>query len=219
MVQVVMNGVGVGTGHHNKGDGFLNGKSLASPHDSGANKSSKSNKSAVGGANGVDAMQLTAGNGGGGGTRKLTKNEKRRQKNKQKKLEAQEGAETKRSMLASDGVVVASWPPPEPPKPVDDTVQVRIMFVYCATIVSVCICATRLWCVSFGVVFNYFKCWVGGTWRVSLAEQRGPLVLEPAAFCPRAWPRFFFVICGAAVFAWHVAHRINNSAIARRQTI
>ncbi|CAM9797246.1 unnamed protein product, partial [Ectocarpus fasciculatus] len=65
---------------------------------------------------------------GNGGTavapRKLTKNEKRRQKNKQKKAQAVEGAVVEKSMAESNGVAVASWPPPPAPKDEGSDVQV-----------------------------------------------------------------------------------------------
>lgn len=59
-----------------------------------------------------------------GGNRKLTKNEKRRQKNKQKKAEAKLVDSTEKTMLESNGVAVASWPPPEEPGPSADDVVV-----------------------------------------------------------------------------------------------
>lgn len=81
------------------------------------NMSSNSN-----GSNGNGIFKAAANGGGGGegkrgvdgGTapRKLTKNEKRRQKNKQKRAQASEGAVVEKSMAESNGVAVASWPPP-----------------------------------------------------------------------------------------------------------
>lgn len=107
MVQVVMNGVG---GHR---QGIINGKPQAPP--SGSSLSKSKNKASNG-----DGVVKTAGSGGkqeAAGPRKLTKNEKRRQKNKQKRAQAVEGALVERSMAESNGVAVASWPPPAKEEP------------------------------------------------------------------------------------------------------
>lgn len=52
--------------------------------------------------------------------RKLTKNEKRRQKIKQRKSDASFGDAMEKKMMESNGVAVASWPPPEEPKPMEN---------------------------------------------------------------------------------------------------
>lgn len=83
-----------------------------------------------------NGMVKAVGNGSGGqegkAPRKLTKNEKRRQKNKQKKAQASEGAVMDKSMAESNGVAVASWPPPADKEGAAD-VQVGVVhgaFVY-----------------------------------------------------------------------------------------
>ena len=113
-MQVVMNGVG-----GRRQAGFVHGKPQAPPSDSGLGKTKN------GGSNGSGLFKTPVGRGdgkekGGVGTgeakgpRKLTKNEKRRQKNKLKKAQAVDGVAAERSMAESNGVAVASWPPPAP---------------------------------------------------------------------------------------------------------
>ena len=86
-------------------------------------------------SNGTDSsngngLVKAAGSGGGGqggkAPRKLTKNEKRRQKNRQRKAQASEGAVADKSMAESNGVAVASWPPPAKEEAPD--VQVGVVF-------------------------------------------------------------------------------------------
>lgn len=77
------------------------------------------------------------GGGGKGGGRKLTKNEKRRQKNKQRKAEAHAGTEIMESMNASNGVAVASWPPPAEKDEAADAVQVRGLCMSCGFMLCV----------------------------------------------------------------------------------
>lgn len=76
-----------------------------------------SGKVSANGKSSIDRLQA-------GASRKLTKNEKRRQKNKQKRADARVGDATEKIMLESNGVAVASWPPPEEPKPSENDVQV-----------------------------------------------------------------------------------------------
>lgn len=136
MVQVVVNGVG-GRRPGGGGGGFVNGKPQAPPSDSGLGK----NKSM--GSNGGGLVKPVErggdkGKGGGGtgtgtgttgkGPRKLTKNEKRRQKNKQKKAQAVVGVAAEKSMAESNGVAVASWPPPPAKEELKPDVQVRVSF-------------------------------------------------------------------------------------------
>lgn len=131
MVQVVMNGVG---GRRQGGGGFVNGKPQAPPSDSGLgkNKSIGSNGSGLvkpvgrGGDKGKGVGGTGTGTGTTGkGPRKLTKNEKRRQKNKEKKAQAVVGVAVEKSMAESNGVAVASWPPPPAKEEVKPDVQVR----------------------------------------------------------------------------------------------
>lgn len=124
MVQVVMNGIA--GGHHVADKLAANGK--PPPPSPEVSNTSKIN------GDGTEVDGHGVGNKGNGmahkagGARKLTKNEKRRQKNKQRRAEAQLGDATEKTMLESNGVTVASWPPPEESKPTEGTVQVRIHF-------------------------------------------------------------------------------------------
>ncbi|CAM9575835.1 unnamed protein product, partial [Ectocarpus fasciculatus] len=114
--------------------GVVNGKAPPSDLGLAKNKGSSGNGDDRNG-NGVAKAVGNGGSGqggqggGNGGTavapRKLTKNEKRRQKNKQKKAQAVEGAVVEKSMAESNGVAVASWPPPPAPKDEGSDVQVE----------------------------------------------------------------------------------------------
>lgn len=112
--------------------GVVNGKAPPSDLGLAKNKGSSGNGEDRNG-NGVAKAVGNGGSGQGGqggengGTaapRKLTKNEKRRQKNKQRKAQAVEGAVVEKSMAESNGVAVASWPPPPAPKDEASDVQV-----------------------------------------------------------------------------------------------
>lgn len=106
--------------------GLSNGKAPPSDLGLAKNKLSSSNGSS-GNGNGVVKGAGNSGVGpeaGGTAPRKLTKNEKRRQKNKQRKAQALEGAVADKSMVESNGVSVASWPPPPAPKEEGADVQV-----------------------------------------------------------------------------------------------
>lgn len=113
MVQVVLNGVG---GH------AINGKQASLSSDDGNSFAKSKHSSSNSGnttSNDIGVSKKAVGTGkegeeGGNAPRKLTKNEKRRQKNKQKKAQAVEGTVMDKSMIESNGVAVASWPPPAP---------------------------------------------------------------------------------------------------------
>lgn len=117
--------------------GVVNGKAPPSDLGLAKNKGSSGNGND---RNGNGVAKAAVGNGGsgrggqGGGNggtaappRKLTKNEKRRQKNKQRKAQAVEGAVVEKSMAESNGVAVASWPPPPAPKEEASDVQVGVL--------------------------------------------------------------------------------------------
>lgn len=109
------------------------------------------NKNSSGNGSSKHGAMETAGNGGGGqggkAPRKLTKNEKRRQKNKQKKAQASEGAVVDKSMAESNGVAVASWPPPA--KEEASGVQVSVSLVACVWV------RAGLSCTCFWGSFRY----------------------------------------------------------------
>lgn len=109
--------------------GLANGK--APPSDLGLTKNNLTNNYGTSG-NGNGVVKGPGGGEGGGqrgegGTapRKLTKNEKRRQKNKLRKAQALDGAAADKTRVESNGVAVASWPPPPAPKEEGADLQVR----------------------------------------------------------------------------------------------
>lgn len=144
MVQVVMNGVG-----GRRQGGFVHGKPQAPPSDSGLGKTKN------GGSNGSSPFKTPAGRGNGKekggvetgeakGPRKLTKNEKRRQKNKLKKAQAVDGVAAEKSMAESNGVSVASWPPPAAKEDVKPDVQVNYVHDFFTVVLNVCLCVCVL---------------------------------------------------------------------------
>lgn len=120
--------------------GLSNGKAPPSDLGLAKNKLSSSN----GNGNGVVKGAGNGGVGGGTAPRKLTKNEKRRQKNKQRKAQALEGAVADKPRVESNGVAVASWPPPSAAK--DDGGDVQV---------CVCVC---FWCCVSGFAWVLGLC-------------------------------------------------------------